>query len=762
MTTQNLVSNTDANDGFWYPDYSSLQANLILSVVGDNGGKCNAFYRFQLSADVARYSVVSSASFEPVAVDTASSTLTYTAKIHKVANSGAIVSAADLDSRTYTAGTAFVNKATTGGVRAAHAIAAELQELVDSTALTSGDYITVVLISQASPAAMRRYACNENGAGTRANFDFTYSPPVVNDVMPAAAGSFALTGVAAGTKAALKDAGAAGSLSLTGVSSGTKLLAKTTAIHTAYAFAGNNPRPTYATLYLDGSIGFNGWCDLYIQSESLQSWMLYFEWEPADTIDDIAGFINAAYQSATGTLSNIVEDYEMEQLYLAAPDEIGNQATAIEVSDFNVNDSCYIGDYALGTRGTNFDTSQPSGAGSYTTSGVAADLRYVQHLVAEAGSFAMTGQDIAFTPTIILRADPAGTQPSHHFTCSFATGGQFVFSVTAFGFPYLTDSIVWDGASSATLKTLIETEINDKLTALGSAATCTVTITVPTGVVEGTISFYPPMPMYLLVWSQTPNSSGSMMLSDEVTGVQGFTIPENTDTILRHQQRVAHDAESFVMTGSDANFTLTQAVAGAAGEFLLAGVGSTSTITMSAEPGDFGLTGEETLKYDTEITVDVIVIRYPARIPQPELELGIELELQTLPVRAVTRMTGTPYFPVETTTSYVENSKHQVVMGSGAGVFKFNPTARTSKSGVLHLAAVKPNIQTRSATFTLLVNVPYIPAGGFTYVAPGGYLTITNPDPIELTLVQDDSGNGYVSMAPIVPDPPVLVSDFYQ
>jgi hypothetical protein len=185
VATQNLVCSVDGNDGHWRPAYDLLTNNLSLAIVGDNGGVAShAFYRFQLSASITQNSTVTSASFEPVAVDTASTSLTYTAKIHKVANSAQPTgSSADLEVRTYTAGTSFVTPSTTSGSRFAHAISAELQELVNFTALTSGDWITVVLISQTSPSNQRRYSCNENGAGTRANFDFSYDAP------PAAGGT---------------------------------------------------------------------------------------------------------------------------------------------------------------------------------------------------------------------------------------------------------------------------------------------------------------------------------------------------------------------------------------------------------------------------------------------------------------------------------------------------------------------------------------------------------------------------------------------
>lgn len=106
---------------------------------------------------------------------------------------------------------------------------------------------------------------------------------------------------------------------------------------------------------------------------------------------------------------------------------------------------------------------------------------------------------------------------------------------------------------------------------------------------------------------------------------------------------------------------------------------------------------------------------------------------------------------------YINGRNSQVIMGVSPGLFKMNKTGsshrKRSKVAVLHTGdTVKPIISTITGLFTLLTPMPSIQAGGFLYQQPGGYLTIVNTSDIEITLVVDPVGHGYVTTTPQASD----------
>ncbi len=197
MGSQSITVTANNDDGFWQS--SNFTNNSILNVVGSNGADTHAFFRFQLTSAILTGSTITQADLKLTAVDTNSAALQYDAKFDKVANSSQPSSFTDMNGRTYTAGTTFTDPATTGGSVFTHSIVDELQELVDTNSLASGDWVTVVLISQASASTNRRWVCLDNGSGGEADLVMAWDDPPIQ-ITATIAASFSAAGFAGVTK----------------------------------------------------------------------------------------------------------------------------------------------------------------------------------------------------------------------------------------------------------------------------------------------------------------------------------------------------------------------------------------------------------------------------------------------------------------------------------------------------------------------------------------------------------------------------------
>src|SRR5688500_15949862 len=94
---------------------------------------------------------------------------------------------------------------------------------------------------------------------------------------------------------------------------------------------------------------------------------------------------------------------------------------------------------------------------------------------------------------------------------------------------------------------------------------------------------------------------------------------------------------------------------------------------------------------------------------------------------------------------YLHTPRRRTLFGLSAGTFKYNPTAGTRQ--ILHLATVKPNIVTVPANFNLLTPFSELAAGEFSYESEGGYLKISNPAAIDISLVPADVPSDSIDMA---------------
>ena len=195
MGTQTLSVNADANDGFW--NGSSLTNNLILDIVGSNGGTCNCFHRFILTSTIPAGATITQCDFKPYSVDTVSDTFTYTAKFQNTTNASQPTSGTDLNGRSYTSGTAFVNTSMTSGAQYTHNLISELQSIVTGNTLTSGNGVMVACFSQASPTTNRRFSSKENSLPAQLIITWT-DPPI--SITASAAGVFNTAGVLSVTR----------------------------------------------------------------------------------------------------------------------------------------------------------------------------------------------------------------------------------------------------------------------------------------------------------------------------------------------------------------------------------------------------------------------------------------------------------------------------------------------------------------------------------------------------------------------------------
>lgn len=191
MGSQTLTVAANGDDGFWSAG-GTFDNSLILDVVGANGGACNTFHRFLLSTTIPAGSTITQCDFKPYSVDTVSDTFTYTAKFQNTTNATQPSSASDLNGRSFTSGTAFVNTSMTNGAQFTHNLISELQSIVTGSSLTSGNGVLVACVSQASPSTNRRFSSKNNGSNVAQLVIAWTDPPI--QITASAAAVFSVAG----------------------------------------------------------------------------------------------------------------------------------------------------------------------------------------------------------------------------------------------------------------------------------------------------------------------------------------------------------------------------------------------------------------------------------------------------------------------------------------------------------------------------------------------------------------------------------------
>lgn len=180
MTTQNmLIPNVSANDGF-AGSAIGLQDNAANNISGLYAGSfpCWVWMRFEITDDIAIGSTIDSLILRVDAAETDSGTTWETdIVLNKVAAADNPTTYADLIAKAYTAGTRFTNTSITSGTYVDFDITAEGQELIDDTAIATGDYVLVAMKFVTGTTADRTLYSRDNGTSTDPELNWTYSDP---------------------------------------------------------------------------------------------------------------------------------------------------------------------------------------------------------------------------------------------------------------------------------------------------------------------------------------------------------------------------------------------------------------------------------------------------------------------------------------------------------------------------------------------------------------------------------------------------------
>lgn len=272
MTTQNmLVPNLAANDG-WAASAVGLQDNGIYNISGKYAGAYDSWVwmRFEITANIAQGSTVSSLILRVAcAEDDSSSTWETDICLNEVAAAANPTSYGDLIGKAYTTGTRFTNTAIANGVYEEFDITAEGQELVNTTALTAGDYVLVAMKFVTGTNQDRTFISRDNGTSTDPELNWTYSSsiqaavpagtisltgvaPTVRKSAPVVVGSVTFAGVAPTVPTAIQAAVVVGTVTFTGITPDTRHSAPV--VVGTVTLTGVSPTSTHRTAVSVGTI----------------------------------------------------------------------------------------------------------------------------------------------------------------------------------------------------------------------------------------------------------------------------------------------------------------------------------------------------------------------------------------------------------------------------------------------------------------------------------------------------------------------------